>query len=257
MAPDQNKWEYVAPLVIAHRGASLIAPENTIPAFERAFEMGADAIELDVKLSRDGVLVVFHDQILSRTTNGEGQLYDWDWEDLQRLDAGSHHGQAFSNVGIPRLEDVFEHLEDRVLYNIELTEYQRWTTDLTVKTIRMVSRYGLQDNVLYSSFNPLELLRASRLVHKEAIALLMHEKTPAILRVFERMVVPYSSYHPYDGLVTREMVQRIKRAGKRINVWTVNEEERIGTLLSWGVDGIITDLPDRAIKIRDELQGNR
>lgn len=256
MTPEQNNWEHDAPLVIAHRGASLITPENTIPAFERALEMGADAIELDVKQSRDGVLVVFHDQTLSRTTNGEGRLYDWDWEDLQRLDAGSYHDQAFSSVGIPRLEDVFDRLGDSILYNLELTEYQRWTTDLTEKTIKMVSRYGLQDNVLYSSFSPLELLRASRLVRKEAIALLMHERTPAILRGFERMVVPCSTYHPYDGLVTIEMVRRFKRGGKRINVWTVDDEERMRTLLSWGVDGIITDLPDRAIKIREEFRGN-
>ncbi|MGD8634538.1 MAG: glycerophosphodiester phosphodiesterase, partial [Anaerolineales bacterium] len=154
---------------------------------------------------------------------------------------------------IPRLEDVFECLGDRILYNLELTEYNRVATDVTAKTIAMVSKFGLQKQVLYSSFNPLELFRAARFVSSDRIALLVHEKTPPIVRWFVRSLTPHSTYHPYDGLVTEKLVSKTRIKGKRVNVWTVNDEVRMRTLLSWGVDGIITDYPDRAVKLRNEL----
>lgn len=247
------KWNLDAPLVIAHRGASLVAPENTLPAFQIAAQLGADGIELDVKLSSDGELIVFHDQTLERTTNGEGLIADWAWADLQQLDAGSHQLPKFKGVHIPRLKEVFKVLGDSLLYNLELTEYRRPLTQITRKTIELVDEFGLQANVLYSSFNPLALIQAIRHVRKDQIALLMHQATPAFIRVLSQALVPHAVFHPNDKLVTEKLVRRLKQSGKRINIWTVNQSERMKTLLTWGVNGLITDDPELALLIRSSL----
>ena len=251
MAADKFAWNVDAPLVIAHRGASSVAPENTLPAFEKAIELGADAVEMDLKLSRDGALIVHHDQTLERTTDGSGKVADWDWYELRKLDAGSHLGREYKGVGIPLLEEVFGTLGDTLLYNLELTEYGRPFTDLARKTVEIVEGFGLQSRVLYSSFSPIELFRTSMIVGRSKIALLMHSQTPRILRLLALALIPHSTYHPHDPLVNRGLIKSIKSLEKSMNVWTVNDADRMKQLLRWDVDGIITDLPDRAVHVRD------
>lgn len=106
MRTDRYQWLSDAPLVIAHRGASSVAPENTLPAFELALEAGADGIELDLKLTLDGIVVVHHDQTLDRTTDGTGLVSDHTWAQLQALDAGSKHHRRYRGTLVPRLSDV-------------------------------------------------------------------------------------------------------------------------------------------------------
>ena len=250
MAVNDLKWIHDAPLVIAHRGASSIAPENTLPAFEAAVEQGADGIELDVKLSRDGVLGVHHDQTLERTTNGSGRLSHWDWSDLQKLDAGVHFGDEFRGIGIPTLEEVFKSIGNQTLYNLELTEYQRLRTDIASKTIELVGEHQLEKNVLYSSFNPFELIRASSRVERSTLALLVHAATPAIIRILVRVLTPQEVYHPENSIVNEALINTLHRSNQRINVWTVNDENRMRALFEWGVDGLITDVPALAVNVR-------
>jgi glycerophosphoryl diester phosphodiesterase len=254
MAYNQLKWRHDAPLVIAHRGASSIAPENTLPAFEAAVAQGADGIELDVKLSRDGVLVVHHDQTLDRTTNGSGPISHWDWTDLQTLEAGTYFADEYRGVGIPSLEEVFKTFGDQTLYNLELTEYQRPRTEITSKTIELVIEHQLERNVLYSSFNPLELMRAARRVERSALALLMHSATPSAIRILIKLLTPHKVYHPENSMVDETLVTSIHRSNQRINVWTVNVESRMRALLQWGVDGLITDDPALAVNVRRGME---
>lgn len=254
MPTDKNRWNVDAPLVIAHRGASSIAPENTLPAFITALAEGADAIELDIKLTKDGTLVVHHDQTLDRTTNGSGFVSEWTWKELRKLDVGGHDSERYKDVRIPSLKNVFESLGDQLLYNLELTEYRRPMTDITVKTTRLVREYHLENNVLFSSFSPLELFRLAKLVDRSRIALLMDRGASGLLRMIARRVIPYMSYHPSDELVDSSLIQSTHKIGKRVNVWTVNDQDRMEKLLSWGVDGIITDVPDLAVRARDSLE---
>ncbi|MFN2146831.1 MAG: glycerophosphodiester phosphodiesterase, partial [Anaerolineales bacterium] len=116
-------WTSQAPLVIAHRGASAFAPENTLSAFTLAVKQGADAIELDAKLTADGRVVVYHDLTLDRTTSGKGKLAEKSLAELKRLDAGSFMGQEFRGERIPTLDEVFETVGDTLLINVELTNY--------------------------------------------------------------------------------------------------------------------------------------
>ncbi|MDF1498964.1 MAG: glycerophosphodiester phosphodiesterase family protein [Anaerolineales bacterium] len=254
MATEDYRWKSDAPLVIAHRGASSIAPESTLHAFRCAVEGGADAVEMDLKLSRDGVIVVHHDQSLDRTTDGKGFVADWTWSELSRLDAGIHYGAEFLSAGIPRLQDVFDEMGDRLLYNLELTEYRRPFTSLTEDTVELVRAYDLEECVLYSSFSPIELFRAARLVDRERLALLVHERTPAFTRALMRWITPHAFFHPSDEMTTQQLIDQSHAGGKSVNVWTVNEHDRMRDLFEWGADGLITDAPDIACRIRAELE---
>jgi glycerophosphoryl diester phosphodiesterase len=151
------RWFSDAPLVIAHRGASLVAPENTIAAFNRAVELGADAIELEAKLTLDGHVVVHHDQTLERTTNGAGKLLTRSLDELKLLDAGFRFQSSFAGERIPTPKEVLEEIGERVLINIELTNYASPADDLPRVVVKLVKDQRLENRVLLSSFNPLAL----------------------------------------------------------------------------------------------------
>ena len=127
---------------------------------------------MDLKLTLDGIVVVHHDQTLDRTTDGTGFISDHTWVQLQALDAGSKHHPRYRGTRVPRLSDVFTSIGERMLYDLELTEYTRPFTALTRKAIQLVSEFDLRSRVLYSSFNPLDLLRASQAIGADQLALL-------------------------------------------------------------------------------------
>ena len=121
--PDRRNWDSSAPLVIAHRGASMYAPENTLAAFELAIEMGADAIELDTMLTADGIPIVIHDHSLDRTTDGIGSVSSKTVAELKLLDAGSAFDIRFAGERIPTLEEVFSAVGKKIMINVELKNY--------------------------------------------------------------------------------------------------------------------------------------
>ena len=141
------------PKIFAHRGASSYAPENTLPAFALAASQGADGIELDVHLTRDGQLVVIHDETLERTTNGSGWVKDHTLAQLQQLRA-DNHTPGFADASIPTLEQVLELVKPTgMLVNIELKTSLIWYEGLEEKTVELVRAMGMEDRVIYSSFN--------------------------------------------------------------------------------------------------------
>ena len=157
------------PLVLAHRGASAYAPENTIAAFRLAHELGADGIELDVQLTRDKIPVVIHDDTVDRTTDGKGLVRELTIAEIARLDAGTWKTEDFAGEGIPTLAQVFEALSDWLhpagrarpcLINVELKTDRLTTDGLERQVMNVISRFGLQNRILLSSFNPLTLHRA-------------------------------------------------------------------------------------------------
>jgi len=237
------------PLVIAHRGACRLAPENTLAAFTAAAELGADAIELDAKLTADGQVVVHHDLTLERTTSGRGRLSQWTLAELEALDAGAHFGARFTGERIPRLSSVFESLGHRLLINVELTNYEDPRDWLPRAVVGLVREWGLERRVLLSSFNPLALRAARALAPEIARALLVEAGQSGARRWFYRQISPTHAIHPQDSLLRKSGLDSEHALGRAVHVWTVNDVRRIRELSAWGVDGLITDIPDVALRV--------
>jgi glycerophosphoryl diester phosphodiesterase len=236
-------WHSDAPLVIAHRGASLQAPENTIAAFCLAADLGADAIEMDAKLTADDRVVLHHDLRLERTTNGTGRVKSWKLNEIKQLDAGEKFDVSFRNERIPTLEEVIEAVGDRLLLNIELTNYASPFDALPDIVVRIIRQYGIQGSVLISSFNPKALLRVRKIEPEIQCGLLIKSSEPRCLRRLLRIVVAHDAVHPSFGILGQNEMEEYKRSGKRVFVWTVNLYEDVIQMLRLGVDGIITDDP--------------
>jgi glycerophosphoryl diester phosphodiesterase len=237
-------------LVIAHRGFSGAAPENTLIAFEKAIEIGSDMIELDVHLSRDGEIVVIHDETLERTTNGKGMVADHTLNDLKKLDAGSSFGPQFAGERIPTLKEVLGLAKGRVPVNIEIknpTHGKYPIAELAEKVLREVNQAGMMDRVIFSSFNPAALEWIGGKEPRAWGAFLFHRPWNFLRDIPgspEYAVLNLRNIH-----LTREKVAEIKKAGKIINVYTVNTDEEMEQFVRWGADGIITNHPDRLLKI--------
>lgn len=232
------------PAIIAHRGASAYAPENTLAAFELALRQSADAIELDAKLSADGKVVIYHDQTTDRTTATSGRVKDFTLAELRRLDAGSHFDVAFKGEPIPTLEEVFDLVGHRTFINIELTNYGSPTDTLPEKVAALVQRHRLSKRVLFSSFNPLALIRVRRKLPETPIGLLaLPGRAGVWARSFLGRLLGYQSLHPAACDVNLALVESAHRRGQKVFVWTVNQAEQMRQLFDMGVDGIFTDDP--------------
>jgi len=238
-----DSWQSDAPLVIAHRGASLQAPENTIAAFRLAADLGADAIEMDAKLTADDRVVLHHDLRLERTTNGTGRVSSWDLNELKRLDAGLKFDISFGNERIPTLEEVIETVGDRLLLNIELTNYASPFDALPDIVVQIIRKYGIQGRVLISSFNPKALLRVRKIEPEIGCGLLIKSTEPRWLRWLLRIFVAHDAVHPSFDILGQKEMEEYRRRAKRVFVWTVNLHDNVVEMLRLGVDGIITDDP--------------
>lgn len=238
------------PAIIAHRGASAYAPENTLAAFELAVRQGADAIELDAKLTADGHVVVFHDQSLERTAGVQGKVRDKTLAELRRLDVGSHFDIAYKGEPIPTLDEVFEAIGKKIFINIELTNYDSLNDDLPLRVAEIVKKHQLTQWVMFSSFNPIALLRAHRCLPDVPIGLLSRPgRDGAWARSWLGYVIPYQALHPYLGDVSQSLINRIHRRRCKVQVYTVNQPDDMRRLIQMGVDGIFTDDPSLARRV--------
>jgi glycerophosphoryl diester phosphodiesterase len=241
------------PVIFAHRGASAHAPENTIAAFERAVEEHADAIELDVKLSADGHVVVIHDMTVDRTTGTHGRVRDLSLADVRALGAGSFFSEKFQNEKIPTLEEVFEVVGKRTFINVELTNYNSPRDHLVESVCTLVKKFGLQERVMFSSFFAWNLSKARSILPEVPRGLLaFNGLLGAWARSFGFAFGKYQALHPNLKDTTRRQIQRVHRLKRRVHVWTVNEAEDMRRLFHWGVDGIFTDDPGLAVRVREE-----
>ena len=227
------------PKILAHRGASAHAPENTMAAFELALSHQADGIELDVMLSKDDQVVVIHDDTVDRTTDGCGRVRDMTLDELKSLDAGD--GQK-----IPTLIDVFEQLGDKCLLNIELKNYTTIFDRLPIAVAHIVRTYHLEDSVIISSFNPFNLPRFRRRLGDVDLGLitLPDKASHWIWRLFR-----YDALHPHFTDVDQILVSALHAQNRQVNVWTVDEPEEILRLADLNVDSIITNDPLEARKV--------
>lgn len=243
-------------LNFAHRGARMQAPENTIPAFERAADVGADGVELDVQLTSDGYPAVIHDFELSKTTNGQGLVSDQLLASLRELDAGSYFDAKFAGTRIPTLHEVFEAIGQRLLINIELKYFggePRLLTGLAESVVQCIRQHALEKRVLVSSFNPLALRRLKRIAADIPTGFLHDPKMPWPLRNYmwlaALIIGRYEARHPHYSMATEQYVRGAHAQGRRVNVWTVNELDDIRRMYRLGVDMIMSDYPDRVRRI--------
>ena len=250
--------------VIGHRGAAAVAPENTLPSFEHAVRVGADAVELDLHRSADGHLVVIHDPTLPRTTDGTGPVETRTLEELRTFDAGYHfttdRGRTFPfrgrGVRIPTLEEVLEVLGDRPV----VAEIKSEAAGHALG--EWLRRSEERDRILVGGFERAEVELAGR--HARWRSAYQDELRPYVLlgkvglgRAFAptgcaAAMVP--ERHGAIRIVTPRFVRRARADGLGVFVWTVNAPADVRRLLAWGVDGLVSDVPGRVRRILDEFE---
>jgi len=228
-------------LVIAHRGASAYRPDNTLSAYRLAVEQAADMIEIDLHLSRDGVIVISHDADLGHL-GGEGEIADHTLEELRGFDAG--HGTDYPER-VPTLDEVLDAFGAEIPFNLEV----KWGAagdypGLEAVALAAVKQRGLLERTLFSSFRDSILQELRRLEPRARLAVLFDPRWPE--RMHERAAaLEAEAINPHFVMVDADLVRRAHEAGRAVHVYTVDEEERMRALIDLGVDGLFTNRPDR------------
>lgn len=234
------------PKLIGHRGACGYAPENTLESIHTAADMGVEWVELDVKLTRDQVPIIFHDDTLDRTTNGAGPVAQTDWEDIKQLEAGSWFSEGFAGVKIPTLEETIEVLIDRGLgLNLEIKACPGREQETAEVALDMLSRiWDDHDKLLISSFSHVSLETARDIANDWRRGLLLwHEDMPPNWKDLADYL-DVVSVNISDQLAERTFIEEISDFEKLAFVYTINDPQRARQLQQWGADGVFTDVPD-------------
>lgn len=247
------------PLVIAHRGSSAYTPENTLAAFKKALESGVDALELDLRQTSDSVLVVLHDADVERTTNGAGNVKNFTFEELQKLDAGSWFDKKFSDEKIPSLREVIDLLDDSTLIIIELKEGNETYPGIEEQVVQLVKQNNIESQTILKSFDP-NVLKRLRSIEPDISLLYVYAlRIPWLGMIIDRGVTFDSVYdldveylQPHRFFLSQSFVSDAQSKGFKIISWGVNSTEAINESLDFGVDGIETDYPDKGLKIIKE-----
>jgi glycerophosphoryl diester phosphodiesterase len=238
------------PVIFAHRGASAHAPENTLSAFKLARDLGAKAIELDVQLSSDKKVIVFHDNKVDRITNGSGKVGQLSLLDLKRLNAGQAYGPAFENEKIATLEEVFTEFLNFPLFNIEIKNLTSPFDDLPSKVAEIIRRFKLSERVLISSFNPFALRKFSRIMPDIPLGRLFYlNSSVAIHRLSAFQLKSFFSVHVSFSALNSNLVRYLHSLGKLVFTYTLNHPDDMLRSLDTGVDGFFTDDPALAIRV--------
>jgi glycerophosphoryl diester phosphodiesterase len=257
-------FNHTGPLVFAHRGGCAIGPENTIAAFDRGLAAGADGIELDVHLSSDGVAVVHHDAMLERTTSGSGPIGARTAAELGSIDAGCRFvaddgSTPFRNqgVGIPTLREVLRRYSNTLII-IEMKEDNEAIARAVAADVRAA---GAAERVCAAGFGPTSLRAARAALPEMASSACVPEVRLALYRSWARWPVTRVSYSGYQvpefagrlRVVSRRFVRHAHQAGLAVQTWTIDEQVDMERLLDWGVDGLISNRPDLAVRVRDSF----
>lgn len=238
-------------LVTAHRGASGYAPENTLSAIKKALEIGVDRIEVDVQQSSDGVVVCLHDKSLERTTDSNGKVGEKSWEELQQVKAFGNFEAEFANEPIPILEQVFELMDGKTQFVIEIKAGNKTYPGIEDNVVKLIKKYKAEKWALVHSFNDKVLFHIHAKHPEIRLQKLFVSYSGGLMLDFKLHAVKLSKYDFVEGFgiskgaAKQKLVDKIHELGKVVHVWTVNSEEDIEKILSLGVDGIISNYPDR------------
>jgi glycerophosphoryl diester phosphodiesterase len=226
-------------MAIAHRGASSYAPENTFAAYDLALEMGAQHIELDVHLTTDGEVVVIHDDLLDRTTDGTGAVTACSLAEVKRLDAGAWFGPTWAGARVPTLAEVLDHYGQRAHLHIEIKET---TAGLVPATGVLLRRFGLTERVTITSFHLSALQETRSIAPEVSTGWLVSDVSEAI--VADTLRLGLAQLCPRAGVVTKELVDDLHGRGLIVRAWGVNDEGLMRAAVAAGVDGMTVNFPD-------------
>ncbi len=233
------------PQIIGHRGCAAYAPENTIEGIHTAADMGVEWVELDVKLTKDEVPIIFHDETLERTTNASGNVADMNYAEIRELDAGFWFGDSFIGAKIPTLEEAVDALLERDLgLNLEIKPCpgrEKITAEVALDTLSNI--WDDHDRLLISSFQHVSLETAMDLAADWHRGFLFEEEWPENWRDLIAFF-NVSCINVNGNSVSEEQIKDVLKLGKPLLAYTINDEIRARELCAWGVDGFFTDAPD-------------
>ncbi|TYP92585.1 glycerophosphoryl diester phosphodiesterase [Fodinibius salinus] len=240
-------------IIIAHRGASAYYPENTMPAFKAAVEMGAEMIELDVMMSKDGVPIVFHDSTLYSHTNGEGLVKDYTLEELKKLDAGSWFSDEFAGTRIPTLDEVLGFAAGKIAVNIEIKSEavsDKVEGGVVEKSLELVSKHNMKEHVLFSSFDYLALEQLHRLKADVMVAMLFDDRQLA-RKLPHKLIKPLhaTAFNCHFRELSRRWLKDLQEYNIPHFIYTVNNARKMKRLINSGVTGIFTNRPDVLVEV--------
>lgn len=248
--------------VISHRGANKVAPQNTIPAFEKSLEIGCDGFETDIHLTADGYPVICHNYTIDETSDGKGEVRTKTLEELRTYDFGSYFSEEFKGTKLPTLEEFLDVSSkgDIEIMNIEIKPPLDGNLEIVAKTINAVKEKGLFDKLLISSFSSEVLIECKRIDPNCKTGFLYAPNKP---HFYKTMLFGYVNFakkikadylHPHFAAVTRSYVKKLHKNGIKVNVWTVDNPKIAVKLLKYGVDGLITDLPAMANELVEKYE---
>ena len=239
--------------IFAHRGYSGKYPENTMIAFKKALECGVDGIELDVQLTKDGEVVIIHDETIDRTTTGKGFVIDYTYEELEKFDASF----KFKDLGfnkIPTLREYFQLVKDYdIVTNVELKTGINEYLGIEEKVWELIKEYNLEEKVIISSFNHFSVMRMKKIAPQLKYGFLSEDWIIDAGKYTHSHGV--QCYHPRFNNLVPNVIKELKKYNLEINTWTVNLEEDMRYLYSNNIDVIITNYPELAQEIKKEYQG--
>ncbi|MDD4080921.1 MAG: glycerophosphodiester phosphodiesterase [Eubacteriales bacterium] len=237
-------------LICAHRGASGYAPENTLEAFQLAVDQKAEAVELDVQLSRDKQLVVVHDERIDRVSDGSGLISMLSLKDIKSHLFNATH-PAYLDARAPTLEEVFDLLlETNLIINVELKNSRIPYEGMEEKCIDLARRKGISDRVIYSSFNHYSLFKV-KAIDPDAVCGLLYDCCMVEPWEYARRL-KIEALHPHysELLLNPRECDEAHKAGLQVNTWTVNDDRDMKKVFEMGADMLITNYPDRALAVR-------
>lgn len=236
--------------IFAHRGYSGKYPENTMIAFKKALECGVDGIELDVQLTKDGEVVIIHDETIDRTTTGKGFVVDYTYEELEKFDASF----KFKDLGfnkIPTLREYFQLVKDYdIVTNVELKTGINEYLGIEEKVWELIKEYNLEEKVIISSFNHFSVMRMKKIAPQLKYGFLSEDWIIDAGKYTHSHGV--QCYHPRFNNLVPDVIKELKKYNLEINTWTVNLEEDMRYLYSNNIDVIITNYPELAQEIKNK-----
>lgn len=238
--------------IFAHRGASGYAPENTLEAFRLAMEQGADGMELDVHLTKDGEVVVIHDETLDRTSNGHGNVRDYTLEELKKF-SFHNHMEKYQGVQIPTLKEALNLVKNsRIKVNIELKTGIYWYEGIEEKTMDIVKTMGMEDRVIYSSFNHYSIQKVLE-QNSDAETAYLFSDVPLNMEKYAKDTGVKGLHPAVYHLKMADFLETYMKSGLKVRVWTVNNKEDMKMFIDAGVDAIITNYPKVSMELRENF----
>ncbi|MEW3991197.1 glycerophosphodiester phosphodiesterase [Bacillus altitudinis] len=229
--------------IIAHRGSSSAAPENTIAAFDVAVKQGADYIELDVQMTMDQHVVVIHDDTVDRTTNGNGLVKSYTLDQLKKLDAGSWFDHQYTNERIPTLQEILERYSQRIGILIEIKHPKR-QIGIEKAVARIINRFAYSRHIMIQSFDVHALQRIKAFAPSLRTALIIK---PDAFKLTKRKLTTYSSFanciNMKKTMINRWWIDRIHTFGMDVFIWTIKDQKTADRIKKYPSDGVVTDNP--------------